>query len=77
MALSLIDTRDLKSFRLLNKTKQLRIFFNNGENFGIFASSDALHPNERLQLNREFTKHKLEITQISKNISNLIFNREH
>jgi hypothetical protein len=67
-----IDTRELKSFRLLQKTKNLKSFLDHTKSFGLFMTCDSLHPNDRIKIRSEVSQNT-QINYISKNSVKFLF----
>ncbi len=67
------NNRELRSFRMRYKTKNVFSFFKNSESFGGFFFCEALQPKDRIGWREEFNKANLEVVYISKNISRFIF----
>jgi hypothetical protein len=67
-----IDTRELKSFRLLQRTKNLKSFLEKNKSFGLFMACDSLHPNDRIKIRSEISQNT-QINYISKNSIKFLF----
>jgi len=64
-----LDTRELKSFRLLNKTNLLSKVFKDENTFGLFMMCDSIQPLERIELREYFKGHDIDIIYLSKQVS--------
>ncbi len=67
------NTRELRSFRLRHKTKNIYSFFKDINSFGLFFYCEALQPKDRIALREDFNKSKLQVLYLSKNISRFIW----
>ena len=73
MTLNIQNLRELKSLRLSNKIKNLKLFFQNPNSYGIIISCANLHPNARIETHQEFLMQNLKITKISNKLIKIIF----
>lgn len=71
-----LDTRELKSFRLLNKTNIVSKLFKDENTFGLFMMCDSIQPLERIELREKFKEHNLEIIYLSKQVSLGLFSKK-
>ena len=71
-----LDTRELKSFRLLNKTNELSKVFKDENTFGLFMMCDSIQPLERIELREYFKGHDIDIIYLSKQVSLGLFTKK-
>ncbi len=72
MASIIKNTRELRSFRIRYKTKNIFSFLKDENSFGGFFFCEVLQPKDRIFWREEFNKANLELVYISKNIARFI-----
>ena len=66
------NTRELKSFKLVNKIKTLESFFSKKNQCGIIISCSGIHSKERILLHEALHEHQLKITKISNKLIRIL-----
>ncbi len=72
MKLYSIDKREIRSFRLRQKTLDIKQFFENTNSFGLFMMTDTFQPKDRIANRNTFIQHKLKVINLSKKIVNFL-----
>lgn len=66
MRLVKYENRELRSFRLKDKTLTLKAFLENKNSIAFFMMTDAIQPQDRIRLRHDFSKYNLNLTFVSK-----------
>jgi hypothetical protein len=66
------NTRELKSFKLINKIKKLDSFLSKKKQCGIIISCSGIHSQERILIHEQFLAQKLTITKISNKLIRIL-----
>jgi len=70
MAFFSINTRELRSFRLLKRTKNFAEHLMTDEGSTLYLMCDSLHPHERIEMRERFVaEHGLDLVFLPKNVS--------
>lgn len=72
MKLYSLDKREIRSFRLRHRTLELKSIFEEKNSFGMFMMAEPLHPTERILNRKDFIKHNLKVTTVSKKTAKFI-----
>ena len=73
MALFFVETRELRSFRMRSRIKELSTVLENKNTEAVFCVTNFLGPNVRKELRSQFNQDALLVTSISKNIIRFLF----
>jgi len=73
MALFFVETRELRSFRMRSRIKELSTVLENKNTEAVFCVANFLGPNVRKELRSQFNQDALLVTSISKNIIRFLF----
>lgn len=76
MKLYTLDKREIRSFRLRQKTLELKNFFEKKDSYGLFMMSETLQPRERINKRKDYIKHNLQINNISKKVATFLSKKE-
>lgn len=68
-----IETRELRSFRLYQRTSDMRSFLNKKDTFGVFMMCNALQPKDRENLRELLLPLKLKIQYIPNKVARFVF----
>jgi hypothetical protein len=76
MALFPVNTRELRSFRLLQRTGIFTERLTSENSSTLYAMCDSLHPRERIEMRGRFVHEQgLQLTFLSKNVTQNLLNR--
>lgn len=73
MRLQKYDPREIRSFRLRNRTIDLKNFFANEKGLACFMLTDVIQPKDRIALRENFSNQNLNLTFLSKKVIKLWF----
>lgn len=73
MSPNLIDTREIRSFRMRKRALELKNFFEKKDSCGIFVMTNTLQPKEHIDLRSFFLKNNLKIINFQKKINKFLF----
>lgn len=76
MSSFVIETRELRSFRLYQRTRDMRSFLNKEETFGVFMMCNSLQPKEREELRELLLPHKIKIQYIPNKIAYFLLSKK-
>jgi hypothetical protein len=71
MRLYKFENREIRSFRMRERTLKLKAFFDSNTRASCFIMSDAIQPQDRAELREILAQHNLEVTLLSKKVVNL------
>lgn len=67
------ENREIRSFRIREKTLNFNNLFNKKDKFACFLMADLIQPSDRAQLKDAFEEQELKLTFLSKKMVDLLF----
>ncbi len=71
MRLYKFENREIRSFRMRERTLKLKAFFDSNTRAACFIMSDSIQPQDRAELREILAHHNLKVTLLSKKVVNL------